>query len=361
MQTPIEQIKKIIEDAKFYQSGDNSQPWSFVWANQILKIHHSASRAEHPLNPDGMASQISLGCLIEAISISASQFSLKIKIRYHEFSNETDSCWAQLEFEKADLSLDPLFKMIPLRSTDRRLFTGGALPLLELKKSVSEQAELSDIYFHSVAPPSEALLNYIVQSERVMMEFESIVLKVLEWTRFTKSDAERTRDGLSLQNMGVKFHEIPAMLLMKAFPAFLKLFRPLMIHQHMNRVRTQIESSAGLICVSIPRTSQESIPNSGRLMYRLWLALTNQGFGVQPLTIASSLTYCAQHGLLERRFPQKWIEFFKTGSTTLRKSFEIPETHEPIWMIRTGRSTPLPQTMRTLRRPLEDFFSSEKN
>lgn len=358
MDLNYEQIKIILEESVWYPSGDNCQPWTFVWGKQKLRIYHNWAQAAHPLNPKGLASCLSLGCLIEALSISASRFGNQIEVQYLDFSEAADRPWAIVEFLSTQQPEDPLIKFIRSRATDRRLFGKGDLPIASIEKAMKSTKDLAPADLHCLGKMNPELTEYITQSEKLIMDHELILPKILEWTRFSESEAQLTGDGLSLKNMGIRFWEVPTLLLIKKYPALLQVIKGILIPQHMNRVRKQLNSSAGLVCVSIPKQAHHS-PQAGRMMYRTWLELTKLGFGVQPLTIASTLVFCARSGFLDQSYSQKWIDFFKEGENVLRRAFKIPENHLPIWMIRTGLSPSLPANLRTFRKPIQRVLRYE--
>lgn len=358
MDLNYEQIKIIVEKSLWYPSGDNCQPWTFVWGKRKLRIYHSWARAAHPLNPNGIASCLSLGCLVEALSISASCYGNHIEVQYHDFLKTDGSCWASVEFLSTQQPEDPLLKFIGQRATDRRLFSKGDLPSAAIENAVTSGKDLAPAGLHCLEKMTPELTDYIIQSEKLIMDHPQILPKILEWTRFSADETQHSGDGLSLKNMGIRFWETPTLLLIKKYPKLLQVIKGILIPQHMNRVRKQLNSSAGLVCVSIPKQAQFS-PQAGRMMYRAWLELTKLGFGVQPLTIASTLVFCAHGGLLDPSYSQNWTDFFKGGEEILRRAFKIPVDHLPIWMIRTGRASALPKDLRTLRKPIQEVLRYE--
>jgi hypothetical protein len=119
-------------------------------------------------------------------------------------------------------------------------------------------------------------------------------------------------------------------------------------------VRKQLQSSAGVVLISIPavKGSFKDVVQAGRLMMRAWLSLTQQNFGVQPLTLCSNPIYWARQGLLDAEF-QKIAHVYEGGQGLLQKVFSLSPDRVAVWMIRTGLSTPLPENMRTFRRPVQ--------
>ena len=346
--------QSILETALQAPTADNSQPWIFEWISDSLNITHDASRAQHPLNPKNSASALMLGCLLETIEIAALDVGLKIRIDLKDLSAEGNALWACVDFVLTDLAADPLSKFIRVRSTDRRKFNKGELSAGLFNEIKLNESKYAPARLHVVSNIHSDLQNYIVDAEQNLMDHSDILPAVMKWTRFTMSEARRTGDGISWRNMLAKVWELPVMYLVPKFPAFLNLVRPQMVKQHRARTLQQLNSSAGLICISSKKTSThfEGAVQAGRLMMRVWLRLTQLGYGVQPVSLATLPIFYQRENLMDSFF-SKQADFFKQGETTLRNSFAIAEENFPIWMIRTGISTPLPAEMRTFRKPLK--------
>ncbi len=342
MPITLEQIQSLVDQAIWSPSGDNCQPWTFGWQGQTLSICHDAARGAHPLNLNNVASILALGTLVESLAIAASAVKYKVNVAY-DFS--APEIWARITF-LVDESLpeDPLLPMLGRRCTDRRMYKGGELTSGQFGPS---RGGLGHLGWQS--GPHVPLTDFIVQTERAMIEIPTVLPAVLKWIRFTKASAVATRDGLPWQNLGVRPWEVPSLALFKSFPKLLPLFKPVLLPSHLQRVRKLVESSAGTVCVSAPLGKKDYIADAGRLMLRTWCQLNQQGFGVQPLTLSSNGIYWYRMGLV---MDLRWQTIYAQGETLLREVFSIPENYYPIWMIRAGRIDPLPQARRTYRRQL---------
>ena len=73
-------IERIVQAAAQAPSGDNCQPWRFVWDGKTLTIGHDEERARHGFNRVNHASCLSLGCVLESIHIAASGEKLRVHI-----------------------------------------------------------------------------------------------------------------------------------------------------------------------------------------------------------------------------------------------------------------------------------------
>ena len=346
-------IQEVVAKAMFSPSGDNSQPWTFEWDGTTLKVIHQESRASHPLNPAGIASMISLGCVLETIAIAASEFHCSTAFTLEDFP-AGDSPWARVTFGPSTCARDPLSDVISQRTTDRRFFRKGDMPVTALESIAANEHNYAPARIHWTPALEGELTDYIVDAEKIMMTHPDIMPAVFKWVRFSQKQARLTRDGLSWRNMGLKIWELPAMALIREFPGIVKVISPVAVPGHAARVRKQLQSSAGVVLISIPaaKGNFKDVVRGGRLMMRTWLSLTQLTYGVQPLTLCTHPIYWARQGLLDVHF-QNQAQLYEKGQRLLQKVFSLPPDRMPIWMIRTGSSTPLPENMRTFRRPLE--------
>jgi len=346
-------IQRVVTKAVCSPSGDNTQPWTFAWDGTTLNVIHQQSLASHPLNPAGIASMISCGCVLEAITIAATEFHCSTSFTLGDFQ-AGDSVWARVRFGPSTSSPDPLSEVISQRTTDRRLFKKGGLPVPTLKSIAAQEHAYAPARIHWTSDVEGDLTDYIIDAEKIMITHPDILPAVFKWVRFTMKQAHLTRDGLSWRNMPLRIWEIPTVALIREFPGTLKFFRGAILPQHCTRIREQLHSSAGVILISVPAVQGNftDVVQAGRLMMRTWLSLTQLSYGVQPLTLCSNPIYWSRQDLLDVHF-QKNAAMYEKGRGLLQEIFSIPADRLPIWMIRTGLSTPLPEKMRTFRRPVE--------
>lgn len=64
-------------------------------------------------------------------------------------------------------------------------------------------------------------------------------------------------------------------------------------------------------------------------------------------------------GILPEDYPAESKQVFAEEEKILVKAFRLQESEIPAWMFRTGKSTPLPPDMRTLRLPLANILRPE--
>lgn len=354
------QLREILERAVNAPSGDNCQPWTFSWDGHGLQIIYDPVRGRHPLNPHEMMSILTLGCLLEAIEFAAVDLKHRSVPQIAPVLDAKTSVWATVLFEP--LSQPPptwrvdLSRQLAARSTDRRLFQGGTIPadlLADIQSDVPTEEPTARLHvLQSASPQFAPVVQYAVDAEGLLIVHPRILPATLEWVRWTESMAERTRDGMRWRNLGIQIWQLPLIIAIRYYPVILRVIKFLMLGQHRAAAAKQLRSSAGLVAVAIPYPNQAGdLVQAGRLMLRAWLKLTAIGYGVQPLSLASAISFYAQSPNSD--LSPRWNRFFRNHLPLLRKSFSLSPGTAVTWMFRTGRATPLPLALRTLRRPID--------
>jgi hypothetical protein len=355
-QLTTSQIQELVRNSNSAPSPDNCQPWKFEWDSQTLSILHLPSRAFHSLNPHYLISHLTLGCLLEAISLSASKLGFKTHIDLTDFSETEGACWARVQFSELGTPCDPLFYALENRTTDRRLFIGGAEEIKQFRVSLPDD-QPAQIHLSTTFP--EELVAYYENSEQMFMEHPQALADVMKWVQFSIANARVKGDGLSWRNMLVRPIEVPIMYLFQKIPATTRLLAGFLTRQHRNRSRQQFLSSAALIGVSVPlqngKIPPSSVVSGGRAMMRAWLRLTQMKFGVQPASFLTLPSLYLRQDVADEFFQTK-KEHFRNGDLLMRKIFAIGQDRFLLWTLRTGLSTQLPAKMKTFRRSIDEIL-----
>lgn len=334
-------------------SGDNCQPWRFVWDGSALVIHHDEARARHPLNRGGYGSLLALGGVVESAAVRATMHGLRSEIAYGGLGADDAAPWATVRFAYESSSIvDPLSGAIAARCTDRRLYFGGVIGP-ELAAALAADAVGSSRIRTTAAVDAETIA-YIARAESSLMSDPAAFAAVMSWVRFDHREAMARRDGMPWRNLGVSFVEVPILMLLRACPW---LVRPMArcgsAALQRRLVDRQIRSSAGLVSITTTDTSRASVVDVGRSAMRAWLRLTLAGFGVQPLSLSSLNAYLAS---VTDEIEPSAAWFFRDGRWILSRAFSVEAGELPIWMFRAGTSPALPEAMRTMRLRVEDVL-----
>jgi hypothetical protein len=321
-----------------YPSGDNCQPFkiSKISANEFL-ISYDISTAKHILNADNIPSIISLGALIESISIGASQFSCYITTKPEKDFGTEGTDWLSFKIFRADIPKDNLINSITNRHTDRGNYKID-LSDFELKRLDSSlQKSIQDKAVQVLTTKiTDKIISYFVHCEEIFWKEKQIVRDLSRWIKFKKT--EIPKDGFTWKNLSLSFFEAIALVFLARNQFLINIFEPILTLINKAKMKKSLHHSAGIIFFAIKDDSKMGILNSGRSMMRAWLTITEQGYVAQPLSISSILPYTLKKKIANMDDSNKdWQNNVITKNTELSSLLNIDSTSDIIWAFRFGK------------------------
>jgi hypothetical protein len=159
-------FKFLVECALKAPSGHNTQPWKFENMNNSIIIHPDFKRALPVVDAENYELYISLGCALENLLIASKHKGYKSKVQYPEKSVSS----IIIELAKDDTN-----KVIPDIS----------IRILDSKKN-----------FENIIP-------LIIEASNLQFNNRDFVNELVNWIRFSKSEAEKKKDGIWSATMGM--------------------------------------------------------------------------------------------------------------------------------------------------------------
>lgn len=139
-------LADILDLARWAPSGDNTQPWRFEVVGPEHAVIHGFDTRDHCVYDfAGRASQVSLGALIETITVAASGYGFMVSVQRRMHLPETRPTFDVHLLADARVPADALIDSIRVRSVQRRPLS--TRPLRNEQKAALEAAVGSD---HSV-------------------------------------------------------------------------------------------------------------------------------------------------------------------------------------------------------------------
>jgi len=277
----LEDLKDILKLAIRAPSGDNSQPWKFIWNNQFLQIKNDSTRGRCFFNINEYASFLSCGALIENIRIAASSFSFSIEIKLKEGNEEI----ADLKFYKSNIKVDPLVAAVSIRQTNRFPFKTDAVPddfLSQLTTEIPVSSPTKCNFYQS--PNDIKLISKLASvADSTFWASKEIHDDVFKWIRLNLK-ARDVHEGLSLDVLGLDpFSKVvfPFLIKQKILQT-LALFR---INKVLGWKSSLNLRKSGAICIiNLDTLSKANIMQAGMDIQRLWCRANLLGLAVQPMT-----------------------------------------------------------------------------
>jgi hypothetical protein len=352
-----EMIHAMITEAIRAPTGDNCQPWKFHWNGKRLWILHSETIAAHRLNRKNHASMMALGALIEAFRLSATRYGFETKTELLFEENQSLSVWAEIRFVDLQLQMDPLAAQISLRTTDRRLYQGGVLSPELIQKINTLQQKYPACQVHIQAKQSSEFKKYFLETEKALWTDAEILQDLGRWLRLSKKEVAKSTDGIAWKELGLNSIEALMFRFMRRFPTLPRLLWSFGFGQHLQQEAIKaVESSAALICFSVNTVDPQSLCQVGELAYQTWLLLGANGFGVQPMSFASTSVGDAAAHALDEKTTDSNRNLFATGKLVLQRNFSMSASQTPIWMFRTGVPPQQAAPAKSLRHSLKDLL-----
>ncbi len=350
-------LELIVESAKSSPSGDNAQPCLFQIENNRILIFHDERRAHHSLNRQNHASCLALGALIEAMKIAGTAYGFEAQFELIFENKKKDlSLWAIVAFFRSHTKRDPLSLVMSERCTDRRLYHGGSVEDAVFRQIRDLGLASKHCQLHIQGRHTIQFINYFTHTESFLWKNQKIVKDLIHWMRLSKSECEQNQDGMSWKNVGLNSVEALFLRLVRSFPVLPKLIWDLGFKFKIRSdAKKSIVSSAGLICFTAKNLDPESLCQAGQLAYRVWLMLNANGYGVQPLSFSSSSIGDLVSGSLSIETSEKERRHFARGLEIFQAHFNLKANEIPVWMFRTGKSSPLLESCRTPRRSFEEI------
>jgi hypothetical protein len=359
MNTEVRQ--RILELAMTAPNVDNAQPFYFRWDGNSLLIFRDGDRDRRRGNAGNYISMVGLGCLVECIAIAASGEGLSAGVDFVYDPQHLEAPWLAMTFRPGARASDELLPGLRLRCSDRREYHGGDLtdPVFRRVAVGAGGFPACNLYF--VEPSSRELLDYLLRCEGFLWADKHILPEMLSWVRWTQEQVRRTRDGVPWQSLGVGYLTSRLMSIVAKSERFRQFARrsggPLRAQR--KTLEAHIRSAAALGCITVRDTRLQTMVQLGRLFLRAWVRLNMSGFGLQVMANPSIHVFQHVAGILPEDYPAESKSVFAEGESVLAEAFGLPQGEIPAWMFRTGKSTPLPARMKTLRLPLAKVVRSD--
>ncbi len=352
----VDEIRRIVAYGVRAPSAHNGQPWRFRFADGVLECRGDPERGFEALDWEDGATFVAVGAAVENIVLAAGAMGFLAEVE--PFPDPGDR-WlaARVAFRFAPTRVpESAARWAPFlaeRCTNRR--RGPRRPLGE---------EAAEALVAAARPHGELILaasegelaeiaDLVGRSDRLTFLDERIHRGIMEGIRWTREEAERTRDGLDIMTMEFSAGEREAMRLLSRWST-MAMIKRIGGGRILENGRRAVSSASAVGLVRVPGVGPRSSFEGGRAMQRVWLEATRQGLAVTPLATLPYLFARLERGGGEgldagqRADLAGWRDRF-------RAVFGPNDGQTEAMMLRFAR-VDAPPTARSLRRPLDEVL-----
>ncbi|MCX8055031.1 MAG: hypothetical protein N3A67_05125 [Ignavibacteria bacterium] len=311
----------LVECATKAPSGHNTQAWKFEKIQDGIIIHPDFTRALPIVDSDNHALYISLGCALENLVIAASKIGYKSIVDYPNNPNSSITIKLHLSGE-INPSDEELFDFIKSRQVNRSKYTDKMVNNTELERlrNCFNYDGISLVLLNG-KENFEKVIPLIIEANNMQFQNKQFVSELTDWFRYSKAEAEKTKDGLWTATMG-----LPSMW---RFIGNFVMKNIVSAKSEAKRINEILQHTAGIAIFFSEKNDVTSWINVGRAFQRFGLT-------------ATKLSLCHAH----LNMPCEEISVRQKLANLL----ELGDKH-PLLLIRYGYAEKMPYSF---RRNVED-------
>lgn len=278
------QMEEILYYATLAPSSHNAQMWKVrIVSPDIIEVLLDSERTLPNVDPQNREAMISLGAFIENISQASRLHGLDADISIlAETSFDERIARIRLERSTRITSEDAarLRRNLSLRGSSRTGFKKD--PLKEEHLSMIVTTVSGKVHYYPLrSPKGQYLLQGLIESNEKQASRYNVQKELSHWMRFSKHEAQKKKDGLTPDMMGLKgiahwfvSHFFTSDTVMK--DSFRK--------QTISTVRKQAENCSGFIVLTNDGSDAAALIKSGMELERLWLKASELGLAIHPMS-----------------------------------------------------------------------------
>jgi len=315
----VSELRAREDDCRRAPSAHNTQPWVLRYTDDAVDVHWDPRRALPDSDPTRRDLFLSLGAFIETCLVVAASAGLRVRA-----SIAVDHAALRAARLMPDAAVyDTPFSIEAVRQ--RRCARGGYAPGM---LDPATLAALTGLGADLRQVPARDLVGPLAEADRWMFGTPAVVSELRAWMRLSPKHPRYHLDGLTGRAMALSRVEaagLAAMISPRTYPLTRRLGAPALLAA-ASKGLLRYDGSV-LIVVGSPVTP-ETVIDSGRALVRVWLALSERGLHVHPL---SQLLDCA------------------ATAARLTARLDLAPDEAPLAVFRTGR--PLQEPVRSARIP----------
>jgi hypothetical protein len=319
--------REILFLASLAPSGHNTQPWLVKYTEPYHWIIGNDKTKWLPaVDPTQRETILSIGAFLQNLEYAANGFGYDCEFVTLANNNQDENI-VEVKLIKQNIALKYDIEKIKHRRTVRNNYLNDVLKSEDVQFLLSDENDFIH-YINNTTKEHVWLNEQTIEANKIQAYRDAAQSELADWIRFSSSDAEKYKDGLTLASM-----EIEGMTawLLRNFYAKKNVMKKNFREQSVDKVVKQVSQSAGWLIITSKDNAVATLLETGKRLQRLWLKIRDKNIAIHPMT--------------------QIIEEPQTNKI-LNSSIGITEPIQ--FILRTGYLKSYPEPV-TLRRSVEQF------
>jgi len=285
---PEPELKKIIDAALIAPSAGNNQPWKWVFNKGVLFLFHDKYKSWSWGDYFEMGSHMGLGAALENVHLQTRALSLDDHQQLFPLTDEP-SLIAAIRFtpsaEAAGSAEIEFAAQLFKRHTNRKIGEKQKLDVsfYEHLQELANQAGHVNFFYTEDDAELEELSEIIAECDKVRLLNEQGHKEFYQEIRWTREEAENTRDGVELASVDITAGEIAGFKVAGDWKAVEILAGMDQGNAFKKMSVKSVKNASGIIVFAIDDFTHEQLVNVGRVVQRAWIFANQQGIAVHPM------------------------------------------------------------------------------
>ena len=270
--TWVDELRRREDTCRRAPSAHNTQPWLLSYAADEVSVHWDPARALPDSDPTGRDLFLSLGAFVETCLIVATDAGLPV--RAHIAIDEAGHRVARIVAADTPYRTRFSARSVEGRRCARGDYQPGPVPSEAVAEFGAGVRRLS----------CRRLAMLMTEADRRMFGTPAVARELREWLRLSPRHPRYTMDGLTDRALGLSRVESTA-LAGALSPTMYGVTRRLGLPAALAAGSRNLLRYDGSVLVLVGRASTAGhLVEHGRVLMRLWLALSERGLAVHPLS-----------------------------------------------------------------------------
>lgn len=278
-------IERILDQARWSPSGDNTQPWRFeILSDTQVRVIGNDTRTYCVYDLEGHASQVALGAMLETLRIAATKEGFKTEIVLSDEGTDDAPIYEIELIEDKFIKTNKLHAVIPERCTQRRLMKTKELTADD-KRALEEavQGEYRIVWTDGFVNKLK-MAGFLFKSAKIRLttkEAYDTHADVIDWNKQFSTDAVPDQ-AIGLSNISLKFCKWAMQSWERVKFANRYLGGTVLPRVELDFLPAMFCGAHFYLIANEKPETTEDFTRAGMAVQRLWLTATKLGLQFQP-------------------------------------------------------------------------------